>query len=93
MDFEFIDESAIQGVKRGRKSTCPPELVDALSKLPKGKAMVVKAFALDPKSATYGKDKATKGATIRTAGKQAGVKVSIVWTPAGVPQVKVTGKA
>ena len=93
VDFEFIDESAIEAVSRGRKSNVPTELVEALRKLPKGKAIAIKVFACDPTSADYKNDKASVSATIRSAGKQAGVKVSIGWSPAGVPQVKVvTGK-
>ena len=93
MDFEFIDESAIEAVSRGRKSNVPTELVEALRKLPKGKAIAIKAFACDPASADYKNEKASVSATVRSAGKQAGVKVSIGWSPAGVPQVKViTGK-
>jgi hypothetical protein len=93
VDFEFIDESEIQAVSRGRKSNVPAELVKALTTVPKGKAVTIKAFACDPKSDDYKNDKASVSATIRSAGKQAGVKVSISWSPAGVPQVKVvTGK-
>lgn len=93
MDFEFIDESDIEAVSRGRKSNVPTELVEALRKLPKGKAIAIKAFACDPASPDYKNEKASVSATVRSAGKQAGVKVSIGWSPAGVPQVKViTGK-
>lgn len=89
MDFEFIDEDNIQSVKRGRKSQVPQALVDALSKMPTGKAVVIKTLALDPKDEDYKSRKATVSATIRQAGKQAGVEVAIAWSPAGVPQVKV----
>lgn len=88
VDFEFIDESDIQAVSRGRKSNVPAELVEALAKMPKGKAVRIRDFALDPKSADYKNEKATVSATIRSAGKQAGVKVVIAWSPDGVPQVK-----
>lgn len=89
MDFEFISEEDIQSVKRGRKSTVPQELVDLLKKVPAGKAVVLKDFALDPKDESYKTNKASRSATIRQAGKQAGVEVGISWSPAGVPQVKV----
>lgn len=88
MDFEFIDENEIEAVSRGRKSNVPTELVEALKKMPKGKAVRIKDFALDPKSDDYKNDKASVSATIRSAGKQAGVKVVIAWSPDGVPQVK-----
>lgn len=87
MDFEFIDEADIQAVKRGRKTTAPRELVEALTKLPKGKVLLVTQFALDPKAEDYKTKKATKTATLRKAGQLAGVEVSVVWSPAGVPQV------
>jgi hypothetical protein len=89
MDFEFIAEDDIQAVRRGRKSQVPQELVDALARLADGKAVVVKDYALDPKADDYKTAKASVSATIRQAGKQAGKQVSIAWSPAGVPQVKV----
>lgn len=88
MDFEFIDETDIQSVKRGRKSSADPALVEALRKLPTGKAVVVKTLALDTTDPDYKANKATVSAQIRSAGTQAGVEVSIAFTPAGVPQVK-----
>jgi len=88
MDFEFIDENDIQAVRRGRKSTAPAELVDAFAKMPKGKAIRLTGLRQDPTSPEYKNDKATVSATIRTAGKLAGVAVSISWSPDGVPQVK-----
>ena len=92
MDFEFIDEGDIEGVKRGRKSTVPAELVEALRTAPKGKALVLRQYAGDVTAADYPQHKARHGATIRSAGKSAGVKVSVVWSPAGVPQVTVAKK-
>lgn len=89
MDFEFIDENEIESVKRGRKSTVPQALVDALAKMPAGKAVVVRDLALDPKADEYKTQKATVSSTIRQAGKLAGVEVAIAWSPNGVPQVKV----
>ena len=90
MDFEFIDEGDMESVRRGRKSTVPQELVDALRKFPKGKVLVIKAYALDPTDADYKNAKASVSATIRSAGAQAGVKVSISWSPKGLPQVKTS---
>lgn len=89
MDFEFIDETDIQSVKRGRKSQVPQALVDALAKMPTGKAVVVRDLALDPKDEDYKTRKATVSSTIRQAGRLAGVEVAIAWSPAGVPQVRV----
>lgn len=90
MDFEFIDENEIEAVSRGRKTTAPAELVQALGAVPKGKVVVIKEFALDPTAEDYKTAKATVSATIRTAGKLAGVKVGIRWSPKGVPQVLVS---
>jgi hypothetical protein len=91
MDFEFIDETDMESVKRGRKTTVPAELVRALATVPKGKVIKLTALAGDTTDATaYKAHKASTSATIRSAGKQAGVKVAISWSPAGVPQVKVS---
>ncbi len=87
MEFEFIEESEIEAVRRGRKSNVPAELVEALATMPKGKAIKVKGLKVDPKSEDFKNDKATVSATIRTAGRLAGVKVAIAWSPDGVPQV------
>lgn len=89
MDYEFIDEGDMESVKRGRKSTVPQELIDLLATLPVGKACVLKDYAGDPTDEGYKSYKATASATIRSAGKQAGVKVTISWSPAGVPQVRL----
>ena len=88
MDFEFIDENDIQAVRRGRKTNADATLVKALGEMPKGKAIRLTALRQDPTSPEYKNDKATASASIRTAGKLAGVKVSISWSPDGVPQVK-----
>lgn len=90
MDFEFIDEGDMENVRRGRKSTVPKELVDALKSIPKGKVLAIKAYALDPTSEDYKNAKASVSATIRSAGTQAGVKVSISWSPKGLPQVRTS---
>lgn len=93
MDFEIIGDDEVVSVKRGRKSTVDPQLVEALKSLPKGSAVRIKGMACDPKAPDYKSAKATKSAQIRTAGKSAGLSVSVMWSPDGVPQVKVTGKA
>lgn len=90
MDFEFIDESDIESVKRGRKSSVPQELVDVLRKLTAGKALALRAFAGDTKDEGYKSYKASTSATIRSAAKLANVKVTISWSPAGVPQVALS---
>lgn len=90
MDFEFIDEGDMENVRRGRKSTVPQELVDALRAIPKGKVLAITAFTLDPKAEDYKNAKASTSAVIRSAGKQAGVKVSIAWSPKGFPQVSTS---
>lgn len=92
MDFEFIDEADIQSVKRGRKTNVPSELVELLTKLPKGQGVILKQFALDPIAEDYKTKKASKSAMLRKAGELAGLEVSIVWSPQGVPQVRRTGK-
>jgi hypothetical protein len=89
MEFEIIDESEIEAVSRGRKSNIDPTLVKALAEMPKGKAIRVKGLALDPTHEDYKNDKASTSAVIRSAGKQAGVEVSIQWSRTGVPQVTV----
>ena len=87
MEFEFIEEGDIEAVRRGRKSNVPAELVEALRTMPKGKAVRIKDMAVDMKSADVKNEKASTSAVIRSAGKQAGVKVAISWSPEGVPQV------
>jgi len=89
MDFEFIDETEIEAVRRGRKSTVSHELVEALASMPKGKAIRINEYALDPTSEDYKNDKASNSALIRSAGKQAGVEVSIQFSPQGIPQVTI----
>ena len=91
MDFEFIDEGDIESVKRGRKSTVSPELVEAFRKVPAGKAVKITALAGNPADAeTYKAHKASASATIRSASAQAGKKAKISWSSAGVPQVTLT---
>lgn len=92
MDFEFIDESEIESVKRGRKAQVIPEMLEVFTKTKVGQVVKVVRFALgeeilsdsDKKTA-----KAKNSATIRSHAKAAGwKKVQIWWSPKGVPQVK-----
>lgn len=89
MEFEFIDEDDIESVKRGRKSAVPQELIDLVKSLPAGKACKLTEFAGDPADEEYKTYKARINSTIHSAGKLAGVKLKINWSPAGVPQVRV----
>lgn len=90
MDFEIIDEADIVSVSRGRKSQVDPQLVEALSKLPTGKAVRITAMKCDPKAEDFGNQKSAKGAQIRNCAKSAGLVARIQWTPDGVPQVRVS---
>jgi hypothetical protein len=88
--YEIIDETEVVAVRRGRKSTAPAELVEALRSLPAGKVVKLTEFAGDVDAEDYASHKVNASATIRSAGRSAGVKVAIVWHPTlGVPQVKV----
>lgn len=87
MDFEFIDEGDIEGVKRGRKSQVPQELIDLFKAMPVGKAVKLTAYAGNPSDPDYKAHKANASSVIRQAGKQAGIETRISWSPAGVPQV------
>lgn len=87
-EFEVIDDKDVEFVRRGRKSSVAPELVEMLKKLPKGKTAKITSMAGNPKDEkTYTAHKARVSATLRSAGKQAGKTVRITWTPTGVPQV------
>jgi hypothetical protein len=90
--FEIIDESEMEFVQRGRKSNTPTDLVNAIKALKAGKALSVPSLKCDPKSASYGKDKARNGAIIRSAAKLAKVAVTIRWSPEGVPQIALSAK-
>lgn len=89
-DFEIIPESEIQKVARGRKSNVDPKLVESLKGLKKGSAARIPKMKCDPKSADFKKDKARVSASLRAAMKMAGhAKYGIVFTPDGIPQVKI----
>lgn len=86
--FEFIDASAVEYVRRGRKSNVDPKLIEVLAKLPKGKAIALPSMKQDPTSDTYKTDKARISSQIRSACQSAGVaNFRILWSPQGVPQV------
>ena len=87
-DDEYIEISAVEFVKRGRKPSLDEQLVQKLRNLPAGKALVLQSLKQDPALSTYANDKARIGSAIRTACKAAGLSAfSIKWTPQGVPQV------
>jgi hypothetical protein len=89
-DFEEIDASEVTGVARGRKSNVDPALIDALRGLSAGKAIRIPSQRLDPKADNYRNEKARISAMLRTAMKAAGHdSFSIVFSPEGVPQIKV----
>lgn len=87
MRFEYIDETEVEVVKRGRKSTVPAEVVDAIKGMPAGKVVKFTELALDPSDEDYKNHKASLSAMLRSAGQQAGRTVSIRFTPTGIPQV------
>jgi|LauGreDrversion4_2_1035121.scaffolds.fasta_scaffold821584_1 hypothetical protein len=87
MNIEIIEVGDMEFVPRGRTSLVPQELVDALKKIGKGKALKLTDMKVDVSAKTYKTDKARVSATIRQAAKQAGVSVEIRWSQAGIPQV------
>ena len=89
--YQIIDESALEFVQRGRKSNADPELVDALRKLTKGKALALPSEKVDMTSPAevVKTEKARISANLRSAGKLAGVKVAVRWSPIGVPQIAI----
>jgi len=86
-EFEEIPESEAQFARRGRKSSAPAELVKALTSLKAGKALRLTSFTVKPDDFHAKKDIARISAMIRSAGKLAGKRVRISWSPSGVPQV------
>ena len=86
-DFEVVSEDSLEFSKRGRKSQVSPALVKGIGNLTKGKALIVKSMAVNPNSPKAKTEKAKHSATLRQAGRQAGKKVRIGWSPAGIPQV------
>lgn len=90
MKFEIIAVEDVVAVKRGRKSNAPAELVEAIRKLGAGNAVRIADCKGNPKDAdTYKKHKASVGAMLRACAKSAGKKISIHWSPDGIPQITV----
>ncbi len=90
--FEFIEESEMESVKRGRKAQVIPEMVAFFAKAKVGQIVKVNYFAIDTESVSAEDVKTAKAknaATIRSHAKASGwSKVQISWSPKGVPQVK-----
>ena len=87
-DFEIMDSGDAEYVRRGRKAHVDQKLVDALAKLPKGKAIALTSLAQNPKADTFANDKARIASQVRTACRLANIQgYRILWSPAGVPQV------
>ena len=90
--FEFIEESEMESVKRGRKAQVIPEMVQFFAKAKVGQIVKVNYFAIDTEKASAEEVKLAKAknaATIRSHAKASGwSKVQISWSPKGVPQVK-----
>lgn len=87
-DFEIIEVSQVEFVKRGRKSAVSPALVEALRGLQVGKALAIKSHATDPTSADFAREKSRLASQIRTACREAGLpSYRILWSPQGIPQV------
>ena len=95
MEFEFIEESEIESVKRGRKANVVPELVEFLSKAKVGQMVKVAMFALDSELVTpedKKNAKAKNSATLRAQAKASGwSKVGIIWDVKNVPFLKRLG--
>ena len=92
MEFEFIEESEIESVKRGRKAIVIPELVAFLSKAKVGQTVRVSMFALDNEIVTLEDKKNAKAknsAILRSQAKASGwAKVGIIWDINNVPFLK-----
>jgi hypothetical protein len=89
MDIEIIPTTEVVGVKRGRKSDAPAELVEAFRKVKSGSSVKINDFRGDTKDMVlYKKHKSKHTARIRASAKVAGREVvGIVWTTDGIPQV------
>lgn len=92
MNFEFIEESDIESVKRGRKAIVIPELVQFLAKAKVGQTVKVSMFALDNESVSpedKKNAKAKNSAILRSQAKASGwSKVAIIWDVNNVPFLK-----
>lgn len=91
MNYEFIDESEIQSVKRGRKPNLIPEMVAFMEKAKVGQIVKLATLAIDSAldAESKKKAKAAISATIRAQAKNANwTKVGIVWDKNGIPYAK-----
>ena len=87
-DFEIINADDISFVKRGRKASVNPQLVEALKTLANGKAMALNSLKVDPNATNFANEKARIASQIRTACREAKLtNYRILWSPQGVPQV------
>jgi len=89
-DFEIVNENELTFAARGRKSQVDPAIAQAIVKLTAGKVLAIRSMKIDPK------DKAAKArvlASLRSAGKSVGIKVSVRFTVDGVPTVRRSSKS
>jgi hypothetical protein len=88
--FEEIDANDVTGTPRGRKSSVDPQLIDAFRGLSAGRAIRIPSQKLDPTADNYRNEKARVSAMLRTAMRAAGHDdFSIIFSPEGIPQIKV----
>lgn len=91
MEYEYIDESEISGVRRGRKRQIIEDLVQFLAKVPNGKAVQLNKFQIDSAldAESVKKMKASIASVLRNQAKYAGWnKVSISWSESNIPFLK-----
>lgn len=91
MNFEFIDESEIESVKRGRKPVVIAEMVAFMEKAKVGQTAKLSNLAIDSALDAESKQKmkAANSAIIRAQAKLANWnKVSIKWDTKGIPYAK-----
>jgi hypothetical protein len=89
-EFQFVEASQVEFVRRGRKSNVDQKVVDNLRKLKQGGALILTGLKQNPNADTYQNDKSRTAGQIRTACGLAGLargQYRILWTPTGVPQV------
>jgi len=87
--FEIVDSNSVEFAKRGRKSNVDPKMIEALSKLPKGKSLKISNMKLNPNAQEFRTDKARISAQIRTACANANLtNFRIRWSTDGVPFVE-----
>lgn len=98
MEFEFINESDMVFVPRGRKSNLSDKFVNQLKEqLKKNNSVALKQFVLInelaiPKGMTDGKEiknyKAKVGATLRGLAKRLGYSSQIHWHKETIPAIR-----